>query len=140
MDSREAVLLVIAKTALSDGNVDESEREFLAEMGAAFGNSDVDGMLETAKSSELQTLVASLDSYADRFFVALRAFMMAHVDFEFDAQEEAFFEKLVDSLEITDDDLKLIESTESAFGDEQEAASPDRIIELYQQSSFCVSS
>ena len=140
MNSSEAVLLVIAKTALSDGQIDESEQEFLTELcdvlGAEF---DADALLEKAKQSELETLVKAIESYPDRFFVALRAYMMAHIDFDFDAAEEAFFAKLIDSLEITDEDLRLIENTESAIGEVDESTPSDRIMELYQQSSFFVS-
>jgi len=141
MKSSEAVLLVIAKTALSDGNIDETERAFLTELTAALGaDFDVDALLDKAKDCELESLVETIESYPDRFFVALRAYMMAHIDFEFDATEEAFFAQLIDSLKISDQDLRLIESTESAMNEVDESVPSDRIMELYQQSSFCVSS
>ena len=139
MNSRKALLLVLAKTAQSDGQVVPSERDFLQEMCELMNQGSVDDVLEQAKSADLKELVDVLDNYADRFFVALRAYMMAQVDLHFDIQEEAFFNTLVASLSISAEDLQLIEQSNAGLLSDSSDEPNERVLELYRESSFCTS-
>ena len=138
MDSRKAILLVLAKTAQCDGQVAPSEQQFLQEMCELMNQGSIGDVLEQAKSADLLDLIGALDNYADRFFVALRAYMMAQVDQHFDVQEEAFFKSLVTSLSISSDDLQLIEQSESTLKSDSADEPNARIMELYRESSFCM--
>ncbi len=134
MDARRATVLVMAKMALSDGVIADEEREFLAPMLGA--DETVDKVLEAAKAKSVQELVQDVDNYADRFFVALRAASMAHIDAHLDAREEALLQELLKVLEITEADQGLIQGHVAAL-DAVVPAPPDpRVQALYQQSSF----
>ena len=45
--------------------------------------------MKLAKTKSLDELVAAVETYADRFFVALRAYFVAHADDDFDVKEQA---------------------------------------------------
>lgn len=132
MEPAEAILLILAKTAICDGQVAPSERNFLDEMIQLLGGDPADAILARARATTLAEIVPHLDRYADRFFVALRARMLARVDDHFDVREEAFFDKLVDQLELSDDDLDVIRQV----ADEEPDEPPERIRSLYCESSF----
>ena len=134
MSARRAAVLVMAKMALADGEVADAEREFLSPL---LDESDsLEALLKEAEGKKLVDLVSPIDAYADRFFIALRARSMAAIDAEFDAREEALYERLVRALEITADDRQLIERQVDAL-DSIEPIPPDpRLEELFKQSSF----
>ncbi len=132
MSSKESALTIMAKMALSDGEIAPEERAMLRDMVDA--DASVDQLLEKAKTQTLDEMIGQIDKYADRFFIALRAYAMAMADQVFDAREEALYKTLVDKLEITEDDRALIERSEKAASDNQ---NPEpRVMELYEQSSF----
>ena len=133
METSEAILLILAKTALCDGHVAASEKDFLEEMSQLLNGKAADEILAKARTTTLTEIVPHLDRYADRFFVALRAHMLAHVDDNFDVREEEFFARLVEQLELSDDDLTVIRQ----IADEQLDQPPERIMSLYRESSFC---
>lgn len=134
MGARRATLLVMAKMALSDGQVVQEERDFLEPMLEP--GETLEALLSEASKSTLEQLVAPVERYADRFFIALRAYAMSTIDDDLDAREEAAFERLVSALGIKPDDRTLIErSVGASDSDEPEALDP-RLEELYQASTF----
>ncbi len=139
MDTRESAALVLARMALADGTIDPTEREFLAEFCREVGvGAGVDTLIETAGGRSLEELVGAVRGYEDRFFIALRAYLMARVDASFDVSEERLFGDLVAALEIRPDDRRLIERTHRQLEAEEPGAPDPRIMELYRASSFFV--
>lgn len=134
MAARKAALLAMAKMALVDGNVSDLERNMLAPLLTP--SESVDALLEEAKTVELPALVAQLDRYADRFFVALRSASMAYVDAHLDAREAALYAELVATLEISADDKLLIDESVAGLALIEPPPLHPRIAQLFQQSSF----
>jgi tellurite resistance protein len=131
--TRNALVLVMAKMALADGRISEEEQGFLTSM--LEDEEQLDQLLETARNSSLKDLVAPIELYADRFFVALRAACIAHIDVEFDAREESVFADLIRELGITDSDRELIMQGVHSLDDPQ-AVPNARIEKLFEESSF----
>jgi hypothetical protein len=96
----------------------------------------IDALLAEARDVELLSIVAQLDRYADRFFVALRSASMAHVDAHLDAREAALYDELVGALDITDDDMLLIDEAVRGLNELEPPPIHPRIAQLFQQSSF----
>jgi tellurite resistance protein len=138
MDSKQVALLLLAKMALADGNIDQEEREMLLDI--VQDPLVLNDLIAQAKSCHLDELIGQLDNYADKFFVALRAFMIAHVDEHFDVEEERLFRQLVSKLEITPEDIELIELVAEFSADPTKHALPTRLEQLYLQSSFAMTS
>lgn len=134
MDEKTAALSIMAKMALCDGNVDETERSMIADLLEQ--DAQVDEVIAIAKKTSLDELVGVVKSYADRFFVALRAYFVAHADDAFDVKEQALFERIVELMELTEEDLTLIRETEAAMRSGKQTAPAPRFEELYKQSSF----
>ena len=135
MDPKRATALILARMASSDGVIDFAERELLADLTGypAYGDY-MDTLLTEARAYPLEILIDQMDNYADRFFIAVRAYMMAQIDADFDIAEERFFSRLVTALEITEEDRVLIERTHRGIHRNEE---PDpRIIALYEASTF----
>ncbi len=136
-DPKRTAALILARMAYCDGIIDPAERELLADLTGFPPYGDyMDTLLAEAQDFPLEVLVERLDNYADRFFIALRAYMMAQVDADFDVAEERFFKRLVNWLAITHEDRELIAETHRRIHRDPE---PDpRIRKLYEQSSFYV--
>ncbi len=134
MAARKAALLCMAKMALVDGTVSDLERNMLAPLLTT--TESVDALLEEAKTVELSALVAELDRYADRFFVALRSASMAHVDAHLDAREAALYDELITKLDILPDDKLLIAESVAGLSLVEPPPLHPRIAQLFQQSSF----
>lgn len=136
MNPTQVCAVLIAKMALRDGVLDPTEQEFLTEMCEVLVDDTVDHIISLAESSGLDVLIPQVEKYEDRFFIAVRAYMMAHADDHYDESERAFFDELVEALEITASDRALIEGLAA---DEQraEAFEPSpRLLSLYESSSF----
>lgn len=136
MDSYEAGALVLARMAWADGEIADSEREYLASVLPA--GSDVDGLLERAREHELLQLVSAVTHYPDRFVIVLRAAFMATMNLDLDPRERQLFEDLVGMMELLPEDRDLIrqEAADLATGDR--TALHPRIAELQAESSFPV--
>lgn len=134
MDAKTAALSIMAKMALCDGNVDDAERSMIADLVGS--DEGVDRILATAKEAKLEELVDALDAYPDRFYVALRAYFVAHADDDFDVKEQAFFATIVDMMKLEEADLELIRETEQAMRSDAAAEPAPRFQELFEQSSF----
>lgn len=134
MGARRAALLALSKMAMADGRVTDEERQLLVSMLGP--DESVDALLSEAQSQALSDIVARLDRYADRFFVALRAATIARIDARLDAREAALYSQLVELLAINESDRALIERSVEALDDVEPAPPDPRIIELYQVSSF----
>ena len=134
MNGKRIAALVMARMALSDGEVTEEERGFLAPV-LPEGES-IDEILEEAKSHTLKDLIGRVENYADRFFIAMRAAAMAHVDLEFDAAEEAALGRLVSAVNLSADDTALLEQTINDMENAQPSPPSPRLAELFEQSSF----
>jgi uncharacterized membrane protein YukC len=131
--TRQSLILVMAKMALADGKISEEEHGFLDSLLEP--EETMEELLATAKTSTLKDLVAPIELYADRFFIALRAACIAHIDVDFDAQEESVFSELVQELGITEDDRALImEGVQNL--DNPSAVPNPRIEQLFEESSF----
>lgn len=131
--TRQALILVMAKMALADGKISEEERGFLESM-LEEGES-LPKLLDAAGRQTLAQLVAPIELYADRFFIALRAACIAHIDVDFDAQEEAAFQELIVTLGLSSDDSELILEGVHSLDDLHATPNP-RIEQLFEQSSF----
>lgn len=134
MNGKRIAALVMAKMALSDGQVTEEERGFLKPV-LPEGES-VDEVLEEAKSHTLKDLIGRVDNYADRFFIAMRAAAMARVDLDLDAREEAALNRLMSAVNLNADDTALLEQTISDMDSAQPSPPSPRLAELFEQSSF----
>jgi len=132
-DPRRASLLVMAKMALADGQVTPEEKGMFSSLAGA---ERVDALLDEARQGTLDELVGRVAKYEDRFFIALRSYMMAHVDGDFDVKEEKLYERLVEKLGVTDADRKLIRKTEAAQRAVRPTPPDPRIDALYEASSF----
>ena len=138
-DPKRTAALLLAKMAASDGVIEDSEREMLTELTGFGPNSgEMEQLLKEANQADTLNLVEMLDCYPDRFFIALRAYMMAHVDAHFDVTEEAFFKKLVVHMNITEADRGLIQDAVNNLYKGNEEPDP-RIMALYKESSFYIS-
>ena len=137
MESRKAALLIWAKMACSDGVILDEEKQFLLEMAYAVGIWDsVDDILNQAQATDLESLYDRIPKYEDRFFILLRAYMMARVDGCVDEEEEALFVSMEKRFEIKPEDGELVRRTaENMENPESEVMDP-RIEEYYQASSF----
>jgi tellurite resistance protein len=134
MSARSATMTVLAKMALSDGTVTEEERLFLQQLLP--GGGSVDELLEEARRTPLAELVDEIDSYADRFFVALRAASVAAIDAEVDVREEALYDELVEELQIEFEDRALIARSVEALRATPPGPVEPRVEELFRRSSF----
>ena len=137
MVARAAALKVLAKMALSDGVVSPGEREFLCEfMSPDRTDEEYEAVISEARTRSLEELLGDVHLYEDAFFIALRAYFMAHVDHRFDAAEAALFDRLVEILGISASDRRLIERTCSSQNATEPAPVESRIEQLYGRSSF----
>ncbi len=137
MNPTHAALRVIAKMALSDGKISPEERELLEELTATLaGENEIDTLIADVATQSLEELTASVEKYEDRFFIALRAYSMAHVDNHFDAEEEKLYERLIDSFEITTQDRQLIRRCEALSRAPNPQPPEGRVAELFERSSF----
>jgi len=128
--------IILAKMALKDGVLDDNEQDFLQEMCDVLVKEPLEDVLEKARTEPLDGLLVHVESYPDRFFISMRAYMMAHADEHFDIQEEHFFDELITKLEITAEDLALIKRTGERLQLEDPGDPEPRLLELYNQSSF----
>lgn len=142
MNARTAALLLLAKMANVDGSVADEELQLLDELIAAEAAADgspfpdARALLEAAEALRIEALASQVEAYADRFFIALRAYSMAHIDDNLDAREEALFDSLVGHLGIDAADLELIERCEQASQSETPPPPEPRLLELFSASSF----
>lgn len=134
MNGKQVAALVMAKMALSDGEITEEERGFLAPVLPA--GTTVDEALAEAKNHTLKDLIGRVDNYADRFFIAMRAAAMAHIDMDFDAREEAALNRLLSAVNLNPEDTALLEQTLNDMDNAQPSAPSPRLTELFEQSSF----
>lgn len=136
LSPRKAALLVLAKMSMCDGTLSAEERDLLEELLEDDPDTHLDALLLQVKDLGLEALVSKIKSYPDRFFIALRAYAMAHVDAHFDVAEAALFEHLAGLLQITPEDMALIAATESEVEEALEEIHAPRLAELYEASSF----
>jgi tellurite resistance protein len=134
MNGKQVAALVMAKMALSDGQITEEERGFL-EPVLPQGTS-VDDVLTQAKGHTLKELIGQVENYADRFFIAMRAAAMAHIDMDFDSREEAALNRLLSAVDLNPGDTELLEKTLEDMEQAQPSAPSPRLAELFEQSSF----
>lgn len=123
----------MAKMALADGKISEEERGFLESMLEE--GEDLEELLALARQQTLAELVAPIEIYADRFFIALRAACIAHIDVDFDAQEESTFRDLTATLGLSESDSALILDGVHSLDDPHAVPNP-RIEQLFEESSF----
>ena len=120
----------MAKMAMVDGEVVGAEKDFLQPI-LDYGEC-IDAFMEEARRRSLDDMVGPLQNYADKFYVALRAFSMSRVDATVHPDEEALYEHLVRLLQISQADQELIQRTV-----ENTEGPPDpRIMEIFLESSL----
>ncbi len=135
MDSHEAALLLLAKMALADGESDDEERQYLGSLVP--DRDELDALLERAKEFELRALVSPMTHYPDRFVVAMRLAVMATINLDLDKRERALFDEVVELMELTDEDHRLIkEEAASLATDEVREKIHPRVAELRAESSL----
>ncbi|CAM2009812.1 tellurite resistance TerB family protein [Acanthopleuribacter pedis] len=139
LELRMGAVRVLAKMALSDGIITSEERTLMEEILQELQvNLSADVLFEEVKQKPIHELIAQVDKYEDRFFIALRAYAMAHIDFDFDPEERKFFNDLVGMLQIKTEDLALIEATEQNEGAGFTPEFDTRLRAHYENSSFAV--
>jgi len=138
--ARKAALAVMAKMCLCDGQITAEEKALLLELLPEGDEAALKTLLDSVQQRSIVALCQDIALYEDRFFIALRAYAMAHVDAHFDAGEAAAFAALVDSLGITDEDIELIRATEQATSDVVASTLSQRLETLYAASSFALES
>ncbi len=136
VDPREAALLVLAKMSLCDGAIAPEERGYLLDLLDDAQADRLDELLAQAQTCTLESLAAAVGHYPDRFFIALRAYALAHVDAHYNLAEATLFDSLVQLLHITAEDVALIAATEAVVEDALDEPFPVRLAELFEQSSF----
>ena len=130
MSAKRAICLIMAKMAMVDGDVVGAEKDFLQPI--LDHGECVDLFMQEARESPLTEMVSSLSNYADKFYVALRAFSMSRVDDIVHPDEQKFYDELVRLLEIKPEDQELIVRTVETPG-----GNPDpRIMEIFLESSL----
>lgn len=134
MKNKNAVLKVMTKMALADGEISADERDYI--LPFLNHESELDGLVQTVQTESLEQMLSQVDSYADRFFIALRAASMAHIDQHFDEFEAQLYQKLLGLLNLEQGDLGLIEDYTQTLYDYSEFEPSPRFQELYTQSSF----
>ncbi len=124
---------ILVKIADADGEIDNEELERLEEFN---DGKNAKELQHIGEKSSFEELVAQISKPEDRFFIRLRAQMMAEADGVVDANEQ----KLLDELIIG---LPLSKELESLLGDvlEEELegtkkADMEKIEALYLNSSF----
>lgn len=134
MTPKESALLVMAKMALADDHLAAEEIAWLQPL--IDEGQSLESILQKARDSTLEELLAGVDRYADRFFIALQAATMAQVDRRLEEAETAFYESLLARLKLRPEDVQLIRISIEQL-DETEPMEPDpRIGELFELSSF----
>lgn len=137
MKPTDTALLVVAQVAKADGRLDEAEREYLRKLLDDTGSElTVDALLAVAGNRDLKELAGSVESYADRFAIALQAYLMAFVDWNLDASEKGLYDELVELLGIERGDLEIIAATEVKLRTPDGVPDHPRITELIGASSF----
>lgn len=135
-DPRLVMARVLAKMALADGDVAAQEWDHLvAWLDEEVENFSRDLFLEEVSGTTLEQLVRHVKSYEDKFFIALRAYALANIDFEFHAREEALFRRLCRIFQIEEKDLGLIHEV-VLHGDLPPGQDRKRLEILYLGSSF----
>ena len=135
--ARAAAVKVMAKMALMDERFRASERAFLRDMmPPPADDAAIDRLLESVRDESLDSLTAEIRTYEDRFFIALRAYAMAHVDRDYDSREEKAFLRLITLLGIKSEDRKLIEETQQRDRHETDFEPNPRLEQLFVRSSF----
>jgi len=134
MTPARASLLLMAKIALSDGVLVEKEREFLIPLLAQ--DETIESLLEEAQRNSYKELAAPVESYPDRFIVALRTATMAAVDRSFHEQEIHDLKELMDLLDISHSDWQVIQQSLDTMHIHQSVITDPRVEELYKKSSF----
>ncbi|MDJ0841885.1 MAG: TerB family tellurite resistance protein, partial [Acidobacteriota bacterium] len=115
-DPKRIAALILARMAACDGKVDDAERELLADLtGHAPDDPALQAVFDEAQTADLAQLFAGLVRYADRFFVVLRAYMMAHVDARYDVAEESFYHQMLNTFEISEQDRELIRESQASL-------------------------
>lgn len=131
--AKSAAIAVMAHMALIDGEVSPEEQE---QLELWVSQAELPALLESVRNRPMAELVADVSAYEDKFFIALRAFAMAHEDQHFDDLEEASYLRLITALGIEAEDKKLIEKAvlaENRF----ELSEPDpRLERMYLKSCF----
>jgi len=130
---KQAATSILVKVAKADGKIDEHELNVLKEFT---GDESYHHAVEQAEKSDLASLASEISKAEDRFFIRLRAQLMAEADGVVDTAEQSILDQLVA-------DLPLPKELESLLGDviEQELEGTinvdlAKIEQLYHQSSF----
>jgi len=124
---------VLLKIALADGVLKEGELDLIEELS---GGQAVDDLLKETRETDLDELLAQVNKPADRFFIRLRAQLMAESDGLVDEKEQEVLDKLVSKLSISP---KLENLLADVLEHELEGTTNIEFIDvekLYHQSSF----
>ena len=98
MSAKRAISLIMAKMAMVDGEIVVAEREFLRPL--LDHGECLETFVQEASRVSLNEIVSNLTNYADKFYVALRASSMSHIDQSEHPTERALYMELLDLLEL----------------------------------------
>lgn len=139
LDLRLGAVRVLAKMALSDGVITSEERSLMNEILQELQvDLSAEVLFQEVQGKPIRDLIDKVDKYEDRFFIALRAYAMAHIDFDFDPEERKFFNDLIAVLGIRPEDRALIEATEQQESGGFTSESESKLRTHYENSSFAV--
>jgi hypothetical protein len=137
MTPHEAILTLLMKLALRDGQITPVEQAYLERLAETWGLMErFDALADNAPEFTLDTLLAAITHYPDRFWIAVRAHHLGLSDDEFAARELLLVNALVIRLGITPQDRMLIDLTHADMSMPQICALDPRLAELQAQSTL----
>ena len=127
---------MIARMALQDNQIAPEEVETLENMAGGLTQAELEDLIAEAKRLTLNELLTDIESYEDRFVIAMRAYHMANSDHRLEIEEEMAFDLLVDRFGITPEDRDLIVRVQERMAEGSGFVSEPRLLELHRRSSY----
>ena len=108
MNPRTACVVILAKMALENGDLDGKEGKLLQRVCGRLGLPH-EKVAELAREKRLGEVLENVVDRADRVVVAFHAYLMANIDGEFDAWEKELYDLVLTILEISPADQQALE-------------------------------
>jgi len=125
--------MVLIKIAQADGKISPEEQILLQEIGSQHS---LPQLISQANAVNLDTLLSQLTLPADRFFVRLRAQLMAESDGIIDATEHAILDALLEHLPLPEHLEHLLDLALNQELDGDDTLPMEQVEALYIESSF----
>ena len=128
---------LLAKLALADGFIDPYEKELLQDSLSQINNVlDVDALIESSKSTNIDDLCNQLNNEADRFFILVRCHLMVSIDDEVTDSEQKMLERILNRLPIGEHLVPLLDAVLEHELDEGPAPDLNAIETLFAKTTF----